>query len=102
MPNPLQRFVVIAWLAACLCWIDDLAKVSSTRPVAVDIDTSRTFQISPLIYGSNFPDWKTMAGRITFTRWGGNRTTAYNWENNASNAGADWHHQNDDLMGKSD
>jgi hypothetical protein len=30
---------------------------------------------------------------------GGNRLTAYNWETNASNAGSDWQHQNDNLMG---
>ena len=28
-------------------------------------------------------------------RMGGNRWTAYNWENNASNAGSDWCFQND-------
>ena len=47
--------------------------------------------ISPYIYGSN-------SGQITsrtFDRSGGNRMTGYNWENNASNAGADWYHHSD-------
>lgn len=39
---------------------------------------------------------------FTVARMGGNRLSAYNWENNASNAGADWHNQNDDLMGVTD
>jgi len=51
--------------------------------------------ISPYIYGVN----DTVASRLrgtapyphaTFYRLGGNRTTTYNWENNASNAGMDW------------
>ncbi len=37
---------------------------------------------------------------VTVARQGGNRLTAYNWENNASNAGSDWHHQNDSNMGE--
>lgn len=47
--------------------------------------------ISPWIYGSNSSN---IANR-TFDRSGGNRMTGYNWENNASNAGADWYHHSD-------
>jgi hypothetical protein len=35
-------------------------------------------------------------------RIGGNRLTAYNWENNASNAGTDWYNQNDGYLGGGD
>ncbi len=34
-------------------------------------------------------------------RQGGNRFTAYNWENNASNAGSDWCFQNDSYLSSS-
>lgn len=71
-----------------------------TNPIVVD--TTHTFRISPYIYGVNFPDWKGLGQGYTFARQGGNRLTAYNWENNASNAGSDWHHQNDSLMGETD
>ncbi len=57
--------------------------------------------ISRWIYGAN----RTLAGAyadLTFTRVGGNRLTAYNWVNNASNAGSDWYFQNDDSMGGGD
>jgi Glycoside hydrolase family 44 len=54
--------------------------------------------ISPLIYGINSND-HARRPFIPFTRQGGNRLTAYNWENNASNAGSDWHHQNDAFLG---
>ena len=57
--------------------------------------------ISPWIYGTNQPA-NDPPSRYTFIRQGGNRMTAYNWENNASNAGADWHHQNDAFLSESD
>src|SRR5204862_4443808 len=40
--------------------------------------------------------------RFTLLRSGGNRLTAYNWENNASNAGSDYMFQNDNLLSASD
>ncbi len=65
------------------------------------IDARATHSISRYIYGTNFPDWKKMPG-VTFARMGGNRLTAYNWETNASNAGNDYHYQNDGYMGATD
>jgi len=56
-------------------------------------------EISPYIYGTNQPDWAGRSHYLTLGRLGGNRITAYNWENNASNAGSDWYHQNDDYLG---
>jgi hypothetical protein len=40
-----------------------------------------------------------LPANLTFSRSGGNRLTAYNWENNASNAGSDYYNENDALMG---
>ncbi len=62
------------------------------------IDVSRdTARISPYIYGSNAGTVDPGLG-ITARRLGGNRMTGYNWENNASNAGADYIHSSDDYM----
>lgn len=64
---------------------------------AITINTNNNRQaISPLIYGTN----QQMEGdeNLTTMRLGGNRMTAYNWENNASNAGADWFHSSDTYM----
>lgn len=58
--------------------------------------------ISPYIYGMNQPDWGTRSRGLRLGRLGGNRWTAYNWETNASNAGADYRHQNDDFLGGGD
>ncbi|TYQ15029.1 UNVERIFIED_CONTAM: FOG: PKD repeat [Acetivibrio alkalicellulosi] len=69
---------------------------ASKKSVNVTINTSleRT-QISPLIYGVN----QDLPGQnVTARRLGGNRLTGYNWENNASNAGDDWHHINDNFL----
>lgn len=56
--------------------------------------------ISPLIYGTNSTrDLAT--NRQSAIRLGGNRWTAYNWENNASNAGSDWCYQNDGYLSSS-
>ncbi len=56
--------------------------------------------ISPLIYGWNGADAIASDGQ-TVVRAGGNRWTAYNWENNASNAGSDYMFQNDNYLDKS-
>jgi len=68
--------------------------------VVFQIDSSRERRlIFPGIYGTNSPDWAGRGRNLTLTRIGGNRLTAYNWENNASNAGSDWYHQNDGYLG---
>lgn len=56
-----------------------------------------TTAISPYIYGNNLDyDFSHSDADLgTMVRFGGNRTTAFNWENNASNAGSDWHHSSD-------
>jgi len=57
--------------------------------------------ISKFVYGVN----QSLDGNYanaTFTRLGGNRWTAYNWENNASNAVSDWYFQNDASLGGGD
>ncbi len=50
--------------------------------------------ISPYVYGSN----SSSITNRTMDRSGGNRLTGYNWETNASNAGADWYHHSDYML----
>ncbi|OGS79642.1 MAG: hypothetical protein A3D31_06680 [Candidatus Fluviicola riflensis] len=80
-----------------------LAFMTALIPVVVDSQITITYQvqentmvrsISPYIYGScngGYPD-------ATVVRIGGNRLTGYNWENNASHAGADYFYQNDAYL----
>ncbi len=68
--------------------------------LSIDTVSGPNHAISPLIYGTNSTrDLST--NRQTLVRMGGNRWTAYNWENNASNAGSDWCFQNDGLLSSS-
>jgi hypothetical protein len=70
-----------------------------TADVHFSIDAAANVHaISRFIYGVN----QSLDGNyanLTFTRSGGNRLTAYNWENNASNAGSDWFFENDNYLG---
>ena len=73
---------------------------SAVPDVVIAVDTNATHTISPWIYGINFYFYLTNPPRnIPFDRHGGNRWTAYNWENNASNAGNDWYFSSDDYLG---
>jgi hypothetical protein len=65
--------------------------------VDVRVDRERA-TISPLLYGVN-GGADVARDRPTVQRSGGNRLTAYNWENNASNAGSDYCFQNDRTFG---
>lgn len=72
---------------------------SVTPDVTITIDPTRTAPISPYIYGLNFYFGNTNApALLTLDRAGGNRWTAYNWINNASNAGSDYYYENDDYL----
>ncbi len=70
-------------------------------PITVDIDVnSGRTAISPYVYGGN-QMWSTFNTETetcwTARRFGGNRATTYNWENNASNAGKEDLHKSDDF-----
>lgn len=69
------------------------------QTVHATVNTSQNVApISRFIYGVNAPLDGAFSNN-TFTRLGGNRWTAYNWANNASNAGKDFQYQNDDFLG---
>jgi len=50
--------------------------------------------ISEDIYGMNFADEGLAAElRLPVNRWGGNRTTRYNWQNDTANHDRDWYYE---------
>jgi poly(3-hydroxybutyrate) depolymerase len=80
--------------------------ISNTTSCAPVVTTSVNFTvntitgntpISNLIYGINGKPILA-ADKNTSFRLGGTRLNSYNWENNASHAGEDYFHQNDDYM----
>jgi hypothetical protein len=81
------------------------ASSRDTAPVRFTIDAARRTPISPFIYGVNGYGYAPGDSRplwprgLRLSRFGGNRLTAYNWENNASNAGSDYEYENDDYLG---
>jgi fibronectin type 3 domain-containing protein len=76
--------------------------VTATVNVTITVSPAVTHPISPYIYGINFHSGVTGAPPLlTFDRNGGNRWTAYNWENNASNAGSDYLYESDNYLSSS-
>jgi hypothetical protein len=76
--------------------------------IALTVTTNADIHpISPLIYGVNLAHGITCSNakaRFTLCRLGGNPWSTYNWENNASNAGADSNlcSENTNALGASD
>ncbi|NLK80946.1 MAG: carbohydrate-binding protein [Bacteroidales bacterium] len=66
--------------------------MAQNSSVHVNVKADRN-PISPYVYGANVP-----TQHATAIRWGGNRTTTYNWETNYSNAGADYFHTSDNYF----
>ena len=83
MMAPLAGILVMATLAR--------ADVVPLR-VRVTVDAMRpSHRISPTIYGASAVEGKAAdeAG-LAAIRWGGNRSSRFNWEAMADNAGSDW------------
>src|SRR6185437_15289271 len=81
------------------------AEVSATPMVpppdiTITVDPSTTVPISPWIYGINSYSGGANPP-FTLDRAGGNRWTAYNWENNFSNAGSDFNYESDTFLDSS-
>ncbi|HWB61179.1 MAG TPA: glycoside hydrolase family 44 protein, partial [Chthoniobacteraceae bacterium] len=93
-PLPLGALALLAGSITALC--------QNPETVQFTVDASKPGKpISRYIYGANL-SLEAPYTNLTLTRAGGNRWTAYNWTNNASNAGSDWHYQNDALLGRDD
>ncbi len=78
------------------------AEAADGGTVNITVSTSKERKIiSPYIYGVSS---ELMDNNVSTTsvRAGGNRFSAYNWETNASNAGADWKHISADKFPLSD
>lgn len=85
-----------AGIIACSSWLSVpfAPQAAASTAITIQVDTSRDRgEISPYIYGTN----QDFSEHLTVRRFGGNRTTGYNWENNMSNAGSDWYHSSDNY-----
>lgn len=77
-----------------------LVSTEGSYNLNVTVDTTGYRRsISPYIYGINNSRGGEIPPVTTFSaRQGGNRYSAYNWETNASSAGADWQHYSDAYL----
>ena len=96
-------------------YLDDIALVNSGLPTPtplppvtgpalhVDVSANR-HSISPYIYGMNYPSEAIAKDlHLPVSRWGGNSTSRYNWQNDTTNTGSDWYFENvPDDVGASD
>ncbi len=88
-----RNFANKLWIRAVLLLV--VCPTIAAAQVQINIDAAQSVKaISPFIYGAN----STSITNATLQRLGGNRWTAYNWENNASNAGNDYIFQNDNYL----
>ena len=82
-----------AYIRAAIWAATVVAAGATARAETVTVHIDATAAVKPIsryIYGVN----GTLGGQhanLTFRRVGGNRWTAYNWANNASNAGSATH-----------
>lgn len=73
------------------------------RAVQLAVDCKVPDQpISPYIYGIAGGGDKTWGSLQTASRWGGNRTSRYNWQTGDTNAGSDWFFENHNDGGYTD
>ncbi len=93
----MKRVLVFIGIAVFFVSISPAAPISITYNIDA---TGNKTPISPYIYGTNGTN-STGNPDFTVVRSGGNRLTAYNWENNYSNAGADWYYSNDSYISSS-
>jgi hypothetical protein len=76
--------------------------VGTNATVTVTVTPASTRPISPYIYGINGPTaGEVPYASVTLNRLGGDRWTAYNWQNNYSNAGSDYLYENDNYLSSS-
>jgi hypothetical protein len=94
-------FLIFATAFMLSCSKDEEPDSPVTPPAGTGIEiqyavnpSSNQRSISNLIYGIGYYNNEDAAfvKSATFIRFGGNNTTPYNWEINASNAGEDWYH----------
>ena len=87
-------------------YLDDIALVNSGQPTptvppagagpALNVDAAvNRHAINPNIYGMNYPGEAIATElKLPVSRWGGNSTSRYNWQNDTTNTGSDWYFEN--------
>lgn len=89
---------ILAGIVALVAAVSTPAQAYADTGRNITVNPDKTVcEISPYIYGVNSGVDLSKVSPKSF-RLGGNRMTAYNWENNMSNAGSDWYQSSDMYM----
>ena len=90
--HTMPRTRLFGWILALLIGaLATATRSQSAVEVPIDVAVNR-HPIDPRIYGVAFADASSLADlRIPLHRWGGNPTSTYNWQANASNRASDWY-----------
>ncbi|MGN0667314.1 MAG: glycoside hydrolase family 44 protein [Huintestinicola sp.] len=87
--------VIAAFAALLMCAsLDETVSAEQSAANIIVYPSEEHKAVSPYIYGVNSGVDLSRVSAKSF-RLGGNRMSAYNWENNMSNAGSDWHNTTD-------
>ena len=83
----------LAWLALAIASVLALPAVAQNTAVTVSIDANANrHPIPATIYGVAFASPAQLSDlNAPLNRYGGNASSSYNWQQNASNRGFDWY-----------
>lgn len=91
----MKKIAVSVITAAVMGAAMSMGVFAENEPIKITVTPSAEHkEISPYIYGVNSGVDLNAVSAKSF-RLGGNRMSAYNWENNVSNAGSDWKNSSD-------
>jgi hypothetical protein len=103
-PTTLAMAILIAFLANAAILADETLLIEDVGFAQAEADVAKPFSvrvtldarkplhtIDPLIYGaSGVEPARAKVLGLSAVRWGGNRSSRYNWKTEADNAGSDW------------
>lgn len=83
--------------------VGEAEEAGGASDLTMSVDAKSRYEISPYIYGFNHLAPKDPIPKgVTVSRLGGNNWSPYNCKNNATNAGVDYHHENNGFHGGGD
>jgi Glycoside hydrolase family 44/SdrD B-like domain len=87
--------VVLLCLLLCVAWWRTPPALAQNAAVTINVDAGADRRpVSPLIYGVAYADFTQLADlNCPLNRSGGNASTRYNWQLNASNRANDWYYE---------
>ena len=91
----IRAFLLLSAILGMLTAVAQAGQPAAAGPALSVSAATGQRAISPYIYGMNFADPALAQElRLPVSRWGGNTTTRYNWQNDMANHASDWFFEN--------